>query len=285
MTLSLPSVGNRDLRKEPIDLPVSRVERSLGVAIDPASIVRKRRSVGGATDRGTWVRIERRPLSRIEAQGWSGGESVLGLRGVAAPKWLAGLAWLDQEEEAGWRADETTLLPSPPVGNAVLAENPELPKKWWRDLNTSLDALATARTTRVATPDTETITPELITSSIHTAFGARVTVPTDDWVPAHADLNWANMSAPSFCLFDWEDWGNAPRGLDASSLWAASLAVPELAARVLHERRADLTSATGKAMMLLACSKFAGPDAYPDDPRVGVARTEAARLVGELLAA
>ncbi|WP_075029131.1 hypothetical protein [Streptomyces mirabilis] len=28
--------------------------------------------------------------------------------------------------------------------------------------------------------------------------------------------NEANVTAPEFCLFDWEDWGLAPRGLDAA---------------------------------------------------------------------
>ncbi|MEU0281813.1 hypothetical protein [Streptomyces sp. NPDC006195] len=30
------------------------------------------------------------------------------------------------------------------------------------------------------------------------------------WLPAYADLNWANMTGPRFCLVDWADWGMAP---------------------------------------------------------------------------
>ncbi|MFF4412397.1 hypothetical protein ACFYY8_07670 [Streptosporangium sp. NPDC001559] len=47
-------------------------------------------------------------------------------------------------------------------------------------------------------------------------------------------------------MFDWEDWGMAPYGLDAASLWGASLAVPALADRVRSERRDDLESRDGK---------------------------------------
>lgn len=94
---------------------------------------------------------------------------------------------------------------------------------------------------RIATPDTETITSELVTETIHGVFPG-VHTALGEWRPAHADFNWANTTAPAFCMFDWEDWGMAPRGLDAASLWGASLAVPTLADRVRSERRDDLES-------------------------------------------
>lgn len=92
------------------------------------------------------------------------------------------------------------------------------------------------------------------------------------------------MTGPRFCLFDWEDWGLAPRGLDSASLWAQSLAVPELADRVRTERRRDLESRDGKVMALFVCAKIAGPYAHPGDPRVQPARQAAEKLVEELQA-
>jgi hypothetical protein len=77
-----------------------------------------------------------------------------------------------------------------------------------------------------------------------------------DWVPAHADLNWANITGPEFWILDWEDYGLGPRGLDAATLWVSSLTVPALAERVHNERRADLDTRSGKLMTLFTCVKF-----------------------------
>ncbi|MBM4796055.1 hypothetical protein HXP44_29470 [Streptomyces sioyaensis] len=95
---SSPSVV--DLRAEPVDEVLDRVERSLDVRLERGSVVRKRRSVGARTDRGTWVRLERRPLARVDGQGWNGMEAAAALEGAAVPRWLAGVAWRDASGEA-----------------------------------------------------------------------------------------------------------------------------------------------------------------------------------------
>lgn len=102
------------------------------------------------------------------------------------------------------------------------------------------------------------------------------------WLPSHADLNWANVTGPEFCLFDWKDWGAAPQGLDAASLWGRSLAVPALAERVRHERHHDLESRDGKLMTLFVCAKILSPDAHPEDPRLEPARLMASQFAEEL---
>ncbi|QKV95983.1 hypothetical protein HUT19_33145 [Streptomyces sp. NA02950] len=272
-----------DLRKEPVEAVVDRVERSLGVRLDHGTVVRKRRSVGARTDRGTWVRIERRELDRIGVQGGDGTASAEALRGIAKPAWLAGVAWRDEVEPVMWLADETGLLPGAAVGSAVVAEDPKVTEEWWASLNASLDALAAQHTNRIATPDTETLTQELVTGTIHSVFPG-IDTAVVDWRPAHADLNWANVTAPVFCVFDWEDWGMAPCGLDAANLWGASLAVPALADRVRSERRNDLASRDGKLMTLFVAAKILGPYADPEDPRLVPARKTAEQLLQELQA-
>ncbi|MFJ2774679.1 hypothetical protein [Streptomyces sp. NPDC087300] len=285
MTLSASSARAVDLRVEPVDSVLDHVERSLQVELDRDTVVRKRRSVGARTDRRTWIRIERRGLDKIGVQGWNGTECAARLEGIAQPLWRGCVVWPDADEPVMWRADETELLPSAPVGNAILSEDPELQDTWWQAFNASLDALAAQDTRRIATPDTTTITQALVTEAIRSVsptdgFGTTV----ERWAPAHADLNWANMTAPTFSLFDWEDWGNAPRGLDSASLWGSSLAVPALADRVRHERRHDFESRDGKLMTLFACSKILGPDAHPQDPRLGPARRMAEQVIAELQA-
>ncbi|MBP5906159.1 hypothetical protein F3K40_10920 [Streptomyces sp. LBUM 1478] len=284
MAFSVSMAQAVDLRVQPVDDVLERVERSLQVHLLPETLVRKRRSVGARTDRDTWVRIERRLLDKIPDQGWNGTECAARLEGITQPEWHGCVVWRDVNGPMMWRADETALLPGAPVGTAVLSVAPELPDQWWESLNASLDALAAQATRRIATPDTATITQALVTESIHGVFPSDFDTTVERWVPAHADLNWANVTAPSFSLFDWEDWGNAPLGLDSSSLWASSLAVPALADRVRHERRSDFESRDGKLMALFSCSKILGPYAHPEDPRLEPARRTADQIIKELQA-
>ncbi|MFG2514308.1 hypothetical protein [Streptomyces sp. NPDC048584] len=284
MTLSVSSGPQVDLRVHPVDDVLDRVALSLRTALLPDTVVRKRRSVGARTDRDTWVRIERRLPEKIAGQGWNGTECAARLEGVARPAWHGCLVWREASGPVMWRADETDLLPGAPVGTAILSQAPELPEEWWTALNSSLDALAAHRTRRIATPDTETITQEMVTESLHGVFSDDFDTTVRHWVPAHADLNWANVTVPVFSLFDWEDWGNAPQGLDSASLWASSLAVPALADRVRRERRRDFESRDGKLMTLFVCSKILGPCAHPEDPRLEPARRMAEWVVGELQA-
>ncbi|MFB7782209.1 phosphotransferase [Streptomyces vinaceus] len=283
MTGSLPVSTQVDLRHQPVEDVLERVEESLHVRVDRQTLVRKRRSLGGRTERGTWVRIERRGFERIGAQGWNGTEAAAVLQGVAMPEWHQGVAWREPGEPVMWRADELELIASPPVGKgALVLEDPGLPDAWWEALNSSLDSLAVQRTPRIATPDTVTITQEEVTQTLAEVFPGVPDTQIEQWTPAHADLTWANVMGPEFSIIDWEDWGMAPRGLDAATLWGNALAVPALADRVHQERRAELESRDGKLMSLFFLSKIVGPHAYEDDPLLGPARKEAERLVAEL---
>jgi hypothetical protein len=269
-----------DLRTEPVDAVLDRVEHGFGMHFEPTTVIRKRRSVGGATDRGTWVRIERRPRSRIDGQGWNGIEAAAALEGIRQPRWIAGMSWRDAEVSAMWRADETELVAAAPVkSGGRLTVDPMLPDAWWTTLNTSLNSLAVQETTRVATPDTMTITQDGVRRTICETFGLSIGT-VDEWVPAHADLNWANVTAPDCWVLDWEDWGLAPRGFDSATLWVDSLAVPTLAARAWYERRADLESKDGRLMILFNLAKVI--EYGPDDPLHEPARRTAVSVIDEL---
>ncbi|MFF1497215.1 phosphotransferase [Streptomyces sp. NPDC058304] len=283
MTGSLPVAAQVDLRCQPVEDVLERAEEALHVRLDRHALVRKRRSLGGRTARGTWVRIERRGFERIGRQGWNGTEAAAVLQGVAMPEWYQGVAWREPGEPVMWRADELELIASPPVAKGALAlEDPGLPDAWWEALNASLDALAEQGTPRIATPDTVTITQEQVTQTLGKAFPGIVDTRIERWVPAHADLTWANVMGPGFSIIDWEDWGMAPRGLDVATLWGNALAVPALADRIHQERRADLESRDGKLMSLFFLSKIVGPHAHEEDPLLAPARQEAERLVAEL---
>ncbi|WP_433268958.1 phosphotransferase [Actinosynnema sp. CS-041913] len=270
-----------DLRKTPTDSMVSRVKKALDADVDSQSEVRKRRSLGYATTRGTWVRIEVKDLARMNGQGW-GLEDAVVLEGVAMPAWLQGVSWIDHDLGVMWRADETELITDTPIkAGGTLKQNPNLSESWWEAFRGSMQALAAHTTTRTATPHLHPVTQERITTTIHKLFPA-VDATVSEWRAAHADLAWANLTAPSCYFFDWEDWGIAPRGWDAANLWASSFAVPELAERVFEELQGDLNSRTGKLAQLYHCAEILSyPPGYADE-LVPLARENADRLLSDL---
>jgi hypothetical protein len=264
---------------------IDRVERRLGVRLDRDAAVVKRRSVGGRTDRDTWVRIEARPFSTVTGQG-SGVEGAACLpRTIAKPEWYQGLSWQVAVQCLLWRADETELVTASTIKpGGVLITDPGLADAWWATLGRSLDALATQSVTRIATPQTVPISQERVTATIERVFPGCVETTVTEWAVAHADLAWSNLTAPECWLLDWEDWGLAPRGWDAATLWGNSLAVPVLAERVQREYQADLGSRAGLVSQLFFCAEiiaagddYAGPLAEPT-------RREAARLINSLRA-
>ena len=267
-----------DLRWEPIEAVIAEAEARLGTRLQSGSLVVKRRSISGVTDRRTWARIERRFPDRSPDQGW-GTESTLMLGAVSRPAWFCGVSWYDRAADALWRVDEVELVTEPTLRRGgPLTVDPRLTEGWWSDFNASMNALACVTTLRTATPDTVPATEEHVAEVITRVFPG-VPVRVRRWTAAHADLNWANVTGPRRAvLVDWEDWGLAPAGLDTASLWAASLAVPTLAERLVRERQADLTSPDGLLMRLFALAKIM---TFPNegDPLLAPARREAEALV------
>jgi hypothetical protein len=274
----LPASQRLDLRKVAVDDVLDRVQRSLQLTMNPDGMIKKRRSIGFRSDRGTWVRVECRGLERLDAQGW-GLEAAHVLDRMPVPHWYAGVSWLDSARKVMWRADETQLVDEVPVGRAANA--PLLPETWWEAFNTALDELAAHPTTRLATPDCAPINAERVESTIRKVFPTCAGLTVNEWSTAHADLNWPNMTGPTLWILDWEDWGSAPRGLDAANLWAGSLAVPRIADRILHDRQRDLDTRTGQTMMLFKCAELL---AWADEREhlYAPTRREAERLCAEI---
>lgn len=277
------STATLDLRAFACEDVWERVESALGAALNRDSCVRKRRSLGARSDRSTWVRIEVRRWDKLAEQGFNGVEAAGVLRGIAKPAWHRSVAWNDAEHEVMWRADETDLVTAPPIKpGGILTTDPGLSAAWWARLNASLGALAAVRTSRVATPHTVAMTQTRLTTAITHAFPDLIDTTVDEWTAAHADLNWANLTAPECWLLDWEDWGMAPRGLDAAYLWVNSLAVPELAERVYRERHTDLDTRSGMLSQLFFCAEVLTAPADYAGPLAEPARHVAQRLLSAL---
>src|SRR5882757_8801832 len=224
-----------DVRSEPHDDAVKRVERALGVEVDRATVVfgAYGTTEGFRSRRGTWVRVQRRAVWRPAGPAWIGAEAAGALTGVPRPAWFQSASWVDEPRSVVWRADEIEFIASPAVqGSENLTAAPELPDTWWAGLKAALAALAAFETDRVGMRQAH------LTRRINQVFEGRVDTTVDEWVTAHADLHWRNLTMDGH-LLDWEDWGAAPRGWDATQLWGASLPVPALAERVQQEFAAD----------------------------------------------
>ncbi len=246
-------------------------------------MVRKRRSIGLASNKDTWVRVEVRSPEKINGQGWNGTEISSMLDGVARPEWRQSVSWSDPDQDLMWRADETDFVADHPVkSGGILTIYPDISEKWWATLRSSLAALSKHSTTRRATPHTEEITQTRISLAISQVFGDKIDAMVEHWSAAHADLNWANLTAPECTLLDWEDWGMAPRGLDPANLWVNSLAIPDLADRVYQEYKEELESKTGKIMMLFLCADIVNAPASYSGPLHEPARQAVERLVKDL---
>jgi hypothetical protein len=186
----LPAAQRLDLRKVAIDDVLCRVGKSLQLTMSLEGVVKKRRSIGFRSDRGTWVRVECQGLERFDGQGW-GLEVAQTLHQVPVPRWHAGISWLDDERGVLWRADDTQLIDQTPVGRAANARH--LPDDWWEPFNAAMDALTEHRTSRLATPDCVPISAERVEAAIGKVFPECAGLDVEEWSTAHADP-WAGRT-------------------------------------------------------------------------------------------
>lgn len=235
-----------DVRENQHDDVLDHAERALGARLDRESVVYGEHGAteGFRTSNGTWVRVERRQRWRINSAVWIGLEAAATIRGVKKPEWFQGATWADPARDVVWRADEVELITAPVVGDLATAAT--LPDSWWTGLRESLAALGAHPTERVGMSQAH------LTKRITEVFDDVDTV-VDEWATAHTDLHWGNLSTEGH-IIDWEDWGAAPRGHDAATLWQSALPDPRMVARVQDEFAADLETRSGKLAQLLQCA-------------------------------
>lgn len=263
-----------DVREHRHEDVLDRVERALGVRLDRSSVVFGDHGAteGFRTYGDTWVRLERRQRWRINSAIWVGLEAAATIRGVMKPEWFQSTTWTDQTRDVVWRADEVELITAPVVGDLATAVT--LPDWWWTGLRASLAALGEHRTERVGMSQAH------LTKRISEVFDGVDTI-VDEWTTAHTDLHWGNLSTAGH-IIDWEDWGAAPRGHDAATLWQSALPDPQIAARVQCEFSDDLKTRSGKLAQLLQCANAIRVAARRGKPTL---LSEPARAAAEILLA
>jgi hypothetical protein len=270
------------LRDETLDDVFAEVERALGVRLEQSGITygTQGATVGLPTTADTWVRVAWSAPEKVRLQAWTGGEIASAIVGVEKPELYRSYRWIDQARSVVWRADEVELITSKAVHpTGVIDSDPDLSAEWWESLASSLAALAEFPTRRVGMPQ------DHLTRRINQVFGDEgVATDVDEWVTAHADLHWGNVTAPNFYLLDWEDWGLGPRGLDAATLWVDSLLVPAVADHVQKVFVDDLNTRSGLLAQLLVCSNVIRINSGKPTPSplLEPARREADRILGAL---
>jgi hypothetical protein len=269
-TASAPS----DLRTVDCSPILEHVQRALNLRLDEDSLIHKRRTVSARTSRNTWLRVEARTAARVTALGWGGVETAAALTGIAKPDWYRSVSWHDPVHKVWWRADETQFVTDSSVtAGGTLRRDPALPDRWWATLRDSLAALADQPAPRAAKLLDATADQQRIRALAGRACAglgvAPIDAQVDQWVSAHGDLTWANLTAPKCLLLDWEDWGRAPRGLDPATLLLGSLTIPTLAHRIQTEFAGEPTSQSGRITTLALTAElleypgYAGPLLQP----------------------
>ncbi|MFE5589933.1 hypothetical protein [Streptomyces sp. NPDC056549] len=213
----------------------------------------------------SWLRVVSAPSGKAGGRMWDGtllaDQAVP--RSVPRPRLRDVLDWTRGPD--AYRAELSELVTTPAVvaGSPALDRDPGLPDGWWRDLRAATAELATVPT------DREAVRQSWIDRNFRAFLGIDP-VRISDRITGHADLHWANLSAPALVVFDWEGWGRVPVGYDPGLLHAYSLTVPTVAARVRREFAAELETPAGRAgelvalgQLLQACSRGVHPHLTP----------------------
>ncbi len=137
-----------------------------------------------------WLRVSWAHAQWAEGNYWTGHQDVSAIVGVPRPIVLGMHEW---EEEGGDRnrAEMMTLVTDRVCSETQeLRKDLDLPEQWWHDLRAALDALSRHKTERTITNQ------KRITGRLLSFFGSGVDTEVDEWVTAHGDLNWTNVTAP-----------------------------------------------------------------------------------------
>jgi hypothetical protein len=246
------------------------LERALAVALDDLGLVRDDECLTYNTYGGTvglrvldgaeqrWLRVTRQHRRGRTKEGWATSTAI---PGVCKPMWY-GTRQFDFEGEA-LRTDLLSLAPSPAVtSDLIITSRPPLSAEWFTNLRASIDALERWRTDRVS------IRPETIAPSILGRVGSGYPSTVERYVTSHTDMHWCNLTAPIFCLLDWDSWGQAPYGFGPATLYCSSLLVPEVAEAIYETFGDQFATSDGQVSLLLAADHLLSKVSYGDCPGI-----------------
>lgn len=211
------------------------------------------RTVGVSTRRPSgepcWLRVVSEHADWVNERFWTGNVDSNVVTGLPKP---CVLDWIEERGSGRWfRAELMTWVDARTVSRTPeLHDDPDLPAQWFTDLSDALDVLWKVETPRVVSSQ------DVVTQRLREYFGGRIEPTIDYWVTSHADLHWANLTAPDLVVLDWESWGVAPFGYDVATLYCHSLLVPAVAAQIRQDHAELLDSPDGRRSQLLAAARI-----------------------------
>ncbi|MFF2653513.1 phosphotransferase [Streptomyces sp. NPDC058045] len=200
---------------------------------------------------GTWLRLLSVDTGKEGGKLWEGTAAAERLipAGIPRPRLAAMRDWASDGHT--YRAELTAYVTQPVLqtGGPVLDREPELSRTWWSDLRRTLHQVAAVPT------DREAVRQEWIVRSFPRFLG--IPAPTViEWVTAHGDLHWGNLTGEPLAVLDWETWGRAPYGYDIGLLHTYALAQSATSARIRSEFADVLTSRAGRIGELVALAEL-----------------------------
>ncbi|MFJ9893444.1 hypothetical protein ACIQPR_08930 [Streptomyces sp. NPDC091280] len=212
-----------------------------------------------ATGAPAWLRLVSAPEDKASGKLWDGAldaQHVFGDLDGHRPALLAVHDAID--DTTAYRAELSVRVDDPVLSDdPVLQRGLQLPDSWWNDLAGTLEKVSATGTGRVA------VRQQYMERAIPEFVGIPA-LAVSCWTTAHADVHWANLTAP-LRLLDWEGWGQAPEGFDAATLYAYSLLQPDTAARV-RAAFPVLGSPAGLAAEATVCSQLLQTVSRGDNP-------------------
>jgi hypothetical protein len=184
------------------------------------------------TDGERWLRVSWADPQWAQGEQWTGNMDSRSIVGVPKPIVLDMYEW--GAENYRNRAELMTLVNDRPCSvTAELRTDLDLPNQWWADLRTAFDTLAQQATERGKRNQKQ------VSRRLLAFFGGSIDPTVTEWVTAHGDLNWSNLTRPNLVLLDWESWGRKMVGYDAATLYVLALRAPDTAKNV-HDVFADI---------------------------------------------
>ncbi|MFJ8509668.1 hypothetical protein [Streptomyces avermitilis] len=210
----------------------SRAAKALDVRVEPGGEFWgwAGRTLGApartATGQPAWLRLVSSPEDKASGKLWDGALDAQHAFGDLDGHRPALLGVHDAfDDGTAYRAELSAHVDEPVLSDdPVLQCDLQLPDSWWADLAEALEKVSATVTDRVA------VRQQYMDRAIPEFVGLPAPAVTC-WTTAHADLHWANVTAP-LRLLDWEGWGQAPQGFDGATLYAYTLLQPNVAARV-----------------------------------------------------
>ncbi|MGH3915536.1 MAG: hypothetical protein ACRDTC_19330, partial [Pseudonocardiaceae bacterium] len=217
-----------------------------------------------------WLRVVLSVPDYQPACRWDGNIDANTITGVPKPRVLRWADWHDTTTYQGGnmllRGEIMTLAPGTAIApEGSLQHDPTLPPAWWNTLTHALSALAAH-----PLPDHEPVnTVDYLINNTRAHFDIEIDPTVFDqvsWTTAHNDLHWGNLTGPELCILDWETWGRAPAGYDASTLLCASLHHRPTATRIRETFHPVLDNHSGRIALLSAVCRYLALPNEPEEP-------------------